>query len=161
MVTPHTYCSVCVIFEKLSVHLWMLRIELDFTIFFFFSDEAFNKKNVGKNIKVSRFFVNLAPELIVFLLFSLHNGNIYYAVRILWETHTHHVFWTLLSIWLNCRGKQKAALLLWSRLMAPAAGWPCPSHPLIITALANGANTSQWDFPPSPLTHIWLGVKWS
>lgn len=48
MVTPHTHCSVCVVFEKLSVHLWMLRIELDFMIFFFFSDEAFNKKTWGK-----------------------------------------------------------------------------------------------------------------
>ena len=37
MVMPHTRCSVCVIVEKLSVHLWMLGFDLDFMSWFFFS----------------------------------------------------------------------------------------------------------------------------
>lgn len=47
MVTPRTRCSVCVIFEKLSVHLWMLGFDLGFmSCFFSLSDEAFNKKTL-------------------------------------------------------------------------------------------------------------------
>lgn len=48
MVTPRTRCSVCVIFEKLSIHLWMLGFDLGFMSCFFLSDEAFNKKKCGK-----------------------------------------------------------------------------------------------------------------
>lgn len=65
MVTSHTRCSVCVIIEKLSVHLWMLPIQLDFMIFFFFSLMKLSIKNVGKNIEV-RCFPLICPKKSLF-----------------------------------------------------------------------------------------------
>lgn len=115
----------------------------------------------GKNVEISCFpliFPKNHCFIAAFLSFSCLNRNIYYAVSILWGTCTHPSFGTLLSIWLNCRGKQETALLLWSCLMAPAVGWPCLTHPLLITAFANIANASQWDFLSSAHTHL-IGYK--
>lgn len=57
MVTPRTHCSVCVIFEKLSVHLWMLGFDLGFMSCFFLSDEAFNKKKMWKKAQRTTVFL--------------------------------------------------------------------------------------------------------
>lgn len=67
MVTPRTRCSVCVIFEKLSVHLWMLGFDLGFMscCFFSLSDEAFNKK-MWKKAPKSAVFFSSASQMIAF-----------------------------------------------------------------------------------------------
>lgn len=48
MVTPRTRCSVCVIFEKLTVHLWMLGFDLGFMSCFFLSLMKLSIKKRGK-----------------------------------------------------------------------------------------------------------------
>lgn len=54
MVTPRTRCSVCVIFEKLSVHLWMLGFDLGFmSCCFFLSLMKLSIKKYGKKNKQS------------------------------------------------------------------------------------------------------------
>lgn len=101
MVTPRTRCSVCVIFEKLSVHLWMLGFDLGFMSCFFLSDEAFNKK-IWKKAPRSAVIFQSASQLLCFMAASCFSV----LKPLLWEhllctkhpprsTHTEHTIFSV------------------------------------------------------------------